>query len=98
VFQKIWCDLRAKPDDQNLRELAKFAKFVVQKFLAVAATNKKVFMELLFWKTARGTADVSLKIVRRSTETDPVGFRILPYLFLSKTYFSYLKTFIFGWG
>jgi hypothetical protein len=56
VFQKIWCDLRAKPDDQNLRELAKFAKFVVQKFLAVAATNKKVFMELLFWKTARGTA------------------------------------------
>jgi hypothetical protein len=56
VFQKIWCDLRAKPEDQNLRELAKFAKFVVQKFLAVAATNKKVFMELLFWKTARGTA------------------------------------------
>jgi hypothetical protein len=56
VFQKIWCDLRAKPDDQNLRELAKFAKFVVQKFLSVAATNKKVFMELLFWKTARGTA------------------------------------------
>jgi hypothetical protein len=56
AFQKIWCDLQAKPEDQNLRELAKFAKFVVQKFLAVAATNKKVFMELLFWKTARGTA------------------------------------------
>ena len=55
VFQKIWADLRAKPEDQNLRELAKFAKFVLQKFLAVAAANKKVFMELLFWKTARGT-------------------------------------------
>jgi hypothetical protein len=83
VFQKIWSDLRAKPDDQNLRELAKFAKFVVQKFLAVAATNKKVFMELLFWKTARGTADdVSLKVVcaeLRSRGLLVHGFRILPF-------------------
>jgi hypothetical protein len=54
VFQKIWTDLRATPEDQNLRELAKFAKFILQKFFAVAASNKKVFMELLFWKTGRG--------------------------------------------
>ncbi len=53
VFQRIWADLRLRPDDQNLRELAKFAQFILRKFMHAAAKNKKIFMELLFWKSAK---------------------------------------------
>jgi len=58
VFQQIWRDLKTNPKDPSLRELAKFAKFIVSKFLAVASTNKKVFIELLFWKTSREATEI----------------------------------------
>jgi hypothetical protein len=41
-----------------LQELATFALFIVQKFIEVATTNSKVYMELLFWKTARDAYDI----------------------------------------
>merc|ERR1712240_472318 len=44
--------------DPSLRELAKFAKFILSKFLNVANNNKKVFMELLFWKTSREATEI----------------------------------------
>eukprot|EP00092_Neocalanus_flemingeri_P015916 GFUD01017233.1.p1 GENE.GFUD01017233.1~~GFUD01017233.1.p1 ORF type:complete len:1724 (+),score=585.73 GFUD01017233.1:81-5252(+) len=58
VFQQVWKDLRSNPSDQSLRELAKFAKFILSKFMTVAASNKKVFMELLFWKTSREATEI----------------------------------------
>nr|CAD7410265.1 unnamed protein product [Timema poppensis] len=39
-------------------ELSKLAVFVVRKFTEVAATNKKVFMELLFWKSNKDAYDI----------------------------------------
>nr|CAD7462788.1 unnamed protein product [Timema tahoe] len=39
-------------------ELSKLAVFIVRKFTEVAATNKKVFMELLFWKSNKDAYDI----------------------------------------
>jgi len=58
AFQQVWKDLKSNPSDQSLRELAKFAKFILSKFLTVAGSNKKVFMELLFWKTSREATEI----------------------------------------
>ena len=58
VFQLIWKDLKSNPSDASLRELAKFGKFIVSKFMKVATENKKVFMELLFWKTSREATEI----------------------------------------
>ena len=58
VFQQIWRDLKTTPKDQSLRELAKFAKFILSKFLTVAASNKKVFTEVFFWKTSREATEI----------------------------------------
>lgn len=33
------------------QELYKFSKYVLSNFFAVAATNKTLFVEVLFWKT-----------------------------------------------
>ena len=39
VFQRIWNDLKAKPEDANLRELAKFGKFILrQVFILLLGT------------------------------------------------------------
>ena len=58
VFQQIWKDLKTSPNDKTLRELGKFARFIVAKFMNVAASNKKVFIELLFWKTSREATEI----------------------------------------
>jgi len=58
AFQQVWKDLKSNPSDPSLRELAKFAKFILAKFMTVAASNKKVFMELLFWKTSREATEI----------------------------------------
>ena len=58
VFQQIWRDLKTDPKDQSLRELAKFSKFILSKFFKVAAENKKVFIELFFWKTSREATEI----------------------------------------
>lgn len=35
------------------------AKFILGKFFALAATNKKAFVELLFWKNATAVREMS---------------------------------------
>ncbi|GAB1598843.1 protein timeless homolog [Argonauta hians] len=44
---------------KHFREIVKFGEYITQKFLAVAEKNKKVFMEMLFWKTAREAGEIS---------------------------------------
>merc|ERR1719509_702778 len=58
VFQKVWRDLATNSKDQSLRELAKFAKFILEKFMTLAANNKKMFIELLLWKTSREATEI----------------------------------------
>jgi len=38
--------------------LGKFATYILRKFAETAAVNRKVFAELLFWKTAREAAEI----------------------------------------
>lgn len=42
----------------SLKELDRFAKYLLSQFYATSKTNKKVFMELLFWKTARDASEI----------------------------------------
>jgi len=58
VFQQIWRDLATNSKDPSLRELAKFSKFILEKFMTLAAGNKKIFIELLFWKTSREATEI----------------------------------------
>ncbi|XP_063230357.1 protein timeless homolog isoform X2 [Bacillus rossius redtenbacheri] len=51
------------------KELAKFAGFVLQKFAQVAEKNKKVFMELLFWKSSRDAFEIENGYGSYSTQT-----------------------------
>ncbi|PSN55764.1 hypothetical protein C0J52_04789 [Blattella germanica] len=53
TFQRI---LDSKLDQH--KEMAKFAIFIIRKFIEVAKTNGKVYMELLFWKTVRDAFDI----------------------------------------
>jgi len=41
-----------------LQEITKFGTYVVRKFVEVAQTNKKVFIEMLFWKTWKEAMEV----------------------------------------
>nr|WAM46971.1 protein timeless 2 [Chrysoperla nipponensis] len=40
------------------KELAKFAIFIIRKFVEVAQQNPKVFMEMLFWKNSREAYEI----------------------------------------
>ncbi|KAL3836515.1 hypothetical protein ACJMK2_021941 [Sinanodonta woodiana] len=51
TFQQILLGPLAKSD--RFKEIAKFATFVVRKFVETAQKNPKVFMELLFWKSCK---------------------------------------------
>ncbi|CAG2111454.1 unnamed protein product [Medioppia subpectinata] len=56
TFQRILSDpLR---DSSSVKELKRFAKFIVSKFILVAKKNDKVFFELLFWKSATEATQV----------------------------------------
>ena len=49
VFQRIWNDLKAKPEDANLRELAKFGKFILrQVFIMLLETADVISVDPLF--------------------------------------------------
>ncbi|KAH0629176.1 hypothetical protein JD844_011046 [Phrynosoma platyrhinos] len=56
LFNRLLSD----PAAGAYKELVIFAKYVVGKFFALASTNKKAYMELLFWKTTA--------VVREMTE------------------------------
>ncbi|TFK02887.1 t-SNARE domain-containing protein 1 [Platysternon megacephalum] len=47
IFNRLLSD----PSAAAYKELVTFAKYVLGKFFALAATNKKVYVELLFWKS-----------------------------------------------
>ncbi|CAG2183013.1 unnamed protein product, partial [Oppiella nova] len=50
TFQRILADpLR---DSGAVKELKRFAKFILSKFVLAANKNNKIFFELLFWKTS----------------------------------------------
>jgi len=40
-----------------LQEISKFAYFVIGKFVQCAENNKKIFMEMLFWKGGKDSVD-----------------------------------------
>ncbi|XP_073519784.1 protein timeless homolog isoform X2 [Phyllobates terribilis] len=46
IFNRILCD----PAAGAYKELVAFSKFILNKFFALAATNNKAYVELLFWK------------------------------------------------
>lgn len=48
TFQRIF-QLKDLPEH---KELVKFATYIVRQFIKVSETNKKVFMEALFWKSS----------------------------------------------
>lgn len=41
------------------QELVALAKFILGKFFALAATNKKAFVELLFWKSPAAVCEMT---------------------------------------
>ncbi|KAJ6658106.1 hypothetical protein lerEdw1_001582 [Lerista edwardsae] len=69
LFQlSIFClfnRLLSDPAAGAYKEMVTFAKYIVSKFFALASTNKKAYMELLFWK--------STAVVREMTE----GYNLL---------------------
>ncbi|KAM4044613.1 protein timeless homolog isoform 1-T4 [Anomaloglossus baeobatrachus] len=46
IFNRILCD----PAGSAYKELVAFSKYILNKFFALAATNNKAYVELLFWK------------------------------------------------
>lgn len=42
-----------------LQELVTFAKFVLNRFFALAAKNNKAFVELLFWKSVGAAREMT---------------------------------------
>ncbi|CAG0888758.1 unnamed protein product, partial [Cyprideis torosa] len=56
-FQRILASPK-KLTDPAIKELARFATFIVRKFTENAATNVHIFMELFFWKRARDAFEV----------------------------------------
>lgn len=56
VFQKIVLSPLAKTE--RYQEITKFATYVIRQFVEVAEKNKKVFMEMLFWKGHREASEI----------------------------------------
>ncbi|XP_015285196.1 PREDICTED: protein timeless homolog [Gekko japonicus] len=61
LFNRLLSD----PASGAYKELVTFAKYIVGKFFALASSNKKAYVELLFWKNSA--------VIREMTE----GYRIL---------------------
>ncbi|XP_069086800.1 protein timeless homolog isoform X2 [Pleurodeles waltl] len=55
LFNRIFSD----PAVSFYKELVTFAKYVVNKFFALASTNSKAFVELLFWKNTAVVVDMT---------------------------------------
>lgn len=58
VFQKIHQDYRLNPANTTIREMNRFAKYLLQKLFTVAETNKHIWMELCFWKNSREATEI----------------------------------------
>ncbi|RWS26237.1 Timeless-like protein [Leptotrombidium deliense] len=55
LFQKV---LNYPQDSEDITEITKFAKYIIQRFFEVAKKNKTVFSEFLFWKTSKEAYEV----------------------------------------
>lgn len=44
--------------DSYFKELQKFAVFIIRRFIEVTQKNRKLYMELLFWKTSRDATEI----------------------------------------
>lgn len=49
------------------QELVTFAKFVLNRFFAVAAKNNKAYVELLFWKNVAAAHEMTEGYVREGS-------------------------------
>ncbi|XP_065348706.1 protein timeless homolog [Cloeon dipterum] len=59
TFQRaIKAQAKGGPIGANAKELADFAKYILQQFAKVSHTNPHIFLELLFWKTSRDAHDI----------------------------------------
>ena len=57
TFQKIHKDYQTTKI-ASLKELDRFAKYLLAKFFETCKANKKVYMELFFWKTVREASEI----------------------------------------
>ena len=58
VFQRIHKDYRLNPAHGSMRDMNRFAKYLLQKFFEVSQTNKYLWMEICFWKTSREASEI----------------------------------------
>ncbi|KAK8723590.1 hypothetical protein OTU49_011453 [Cherax quadricarinatus] len=66
VFQQAMEDPR-QTTNESAKEIVKFAKYIFRKFLKVAETNTKVFVELLFWKTNKDALEIECGYAEQSS-------------------------------
>uniref|UniRef100_A0A8C0GF80 Timeless circadian regulator n=1 Tax=Chelonoidis abingdonii TaxID=106734 RepID=A0A8C0GF80_CHEAB len=83
IFRRLLSD----PSAAAYKELVTFAKYILGKFFALAATNKKVYVELLFWKNTATVREMtegygSLSGVRRAPKWTPQEEEELRELYL----------------
>ncbi|XP_067385616.1 protein timeless homolog isoform X2 [Emydura macquarii macquarii] len=55
LFNRLLSD----PSAAAYQELVTFAKYILGKFFALAASNKKAYVELLFWKSTAGVREMT---------------------------------------
>ncbi|XP_041372172.1 protein timeless homolog [Gigantopelta aegis] len=57
VFQKILLGPYAKMS--QYQELVRFAMYIIRRFTEIAENNKKIFMEMLFWKDKKESLEIT---------------------------------------
>lgn len=65
------------------QELVTFAKFVINRFFAVAAKNNKAYVELLFWKNVTAAHEMTEGYVREGLVPFPFHDFVACYCLLS---------------
>ncbi|XP_045446823.1 protein timeless homolog [Melitaea cinxia] len=68
IFQKILHN-----PAPHLKELEKFAIFVLRKFTEIASNSGKVFIELLFWKNSKDAVEIELGYDLYNDQRDKPG-------------------------
>ncbi|XP_061471174.1 protein timeless homolog isoform X2 [Rhineura floridana] len=68
LFNRLFSD----PAARAYKELVTFAKYIVGKFFVLASTNKKAYMELLFWKSTAAVREMTegYTLVREDESSD----------------------------
>lgn len=58
ILAKVNRELKFYPNNKTWAEMHKFGRFLLGKFFEASKTNKKIFMELCFWKTSKEAMEV----------------------------------------